>query len=71
MVGSVGVKAEVQRCGGIAALVALIAQRPVDDRAAEAAVGALANLAHNSPGDTFLCHNVYTLYLHCLEALFS
>ncbi len=36
-------------CGGIAALVGLIARRPADDRAAESATGALANLAHESP----------------------
>ncbi len=46
-----GVKAAVAASGGIAALVALIARRPADDRAAEPAAGALANLAHDSPGN--------------------
>jgi hypothetical protein len=41
----------VHKCGGVRALVSLMAHRPPDDRAAEAAVGALANLAHESPGN--------------------
>lgn len=47
-----GIKAEVAGCGGVAALVGLIARRPADDRAAESAAGALANLAHESPASS-------------------
>jgi hypothetical protein len=46
-----GVKAAVAACWGVAALVGLIARRLADDRAAESAAGALANLAHGSAGN--------------------